>query len=306
MFTTQSQLDAFKRSFPQEKIVAMQERQGADHNVLEINHTWICKSAKTQAGIALLEREVQLLKMLQGKITTQIPMPVVYESNFLVYKKIPGSPLISYLFYHMSPKKQMKLASDVAQFLHELHIACDESEIKKLGFEQTDWPWSPEKLQAQRHLLADKEEMVAVFDGIMQIYEQACQQPQYKSLIHNDMSMKNIIVDPLTGLLRGVIDFTDVAYDDFGFDLRMRRENSIDFVKMVAMAYMMDGKSQFSPEKLYGYYFATEFSRYFELVQQEKVQEAQKLFHEIVKSANSLLVAHDDCKEKGSCSHAAQ
>ncbi|MBP6869339.1 phosphotransferase [Candidatus Babeliales bacterium] len=303
MLTIDARLELFAKLFPKEKIKNVQEREGLDHSVIEINHTWMCKSSKTEDGIALLAREAKLLKMLQGKITTRIPEPVVYEDNFLVYKKIPGSPLFSYMFYHLGKKQQTKLIFDVAEFLVQLHQALTPAEIESLGLAKTDWPWSVEKLQAHRHYLQDHQEMLEVFDNIVKMYEVQAGLPFQQALIHNDMSMKNIIVDPLTGQLRGVIDFTDVAFDDPCFDLRMKRDNSIDFVKAVALVYNMKGGVSCSADKLYGYYFATEFSRYFRLREEGNEKQAQAVFVEIVRAVQNLLMSHDECKNSGTCMH---
>lgn len=305
MVTIDARLELFKKQFPKEKITSVQERQGSDHLILEINHTWMCKSSKTQEGVALLEREARLLELLEGKISVaKIPVPVHYEENFLVYKKIPGSPLISYAFYRLGNKQRSKLIFEVAQFLSQLHTALSPEEIASLHLTKTDWPWSVEKLQAHRHHLEDNKDMLEVFDSIMKMYEDDLSEPSEKALIHNDMDIKNIIVDPLTGQLRGVIDFTDAAFDDIAFDLRMRRNNPIEFVRAVSLVYAMIQKTPQSPQKLYGYYYATEFSRYFQYKEEGKTADAQKTFNEIVKSIREFLKSHDACNDtEGACSH---
>jgi len=268
VLTIDARVELFKKQFPKEKVVSVQERQGTDHSVLEINHTWMCKSSMTQEGVALLDREARLLKLLQGKVATQIPVPVHYEENFLVYKKIAGSPLISYAFYRLGNKQRSKLILEVAQFLSQLHTALSVDEIASLHLAKSDWPWSFEKLQAHRHHLDQNKDLLEVFDNIMDIYQEELAAPCVATLIHNDMAIKNIIVDPLTGQLRGVIDFSDVAFDDFNLDLRMRRENPIEFVKAVAFVYAMIHKIEPAPQKMYAYYFATEFSRYFKYLEE--------------------------------------
>ena len=164
MLTIDARVELFKKQFPKEKVVSVQERQGTDHSVLEINHTWMCKSSMTQEGVALLDREARLLKLLQGKVATQIPVPVHYEENFLVYKKIAGSPLISYAFYRLGNKQRSKLILEVAQFLSQLHTALSVDEIASLHLAKSDWPWSFEKLQAHRHHLDQNKDLLEEID----------------------------------------------------------------------------------------------------------------------------------------------
>lgn len=302
--TIDARLELFKKNFPKEKIKSVQEREGSDHSVLEINHTWMCKSSKTEEGVALLDREVQLLTMLQGKITTQIPVPLYYAENFLVYKKIPGSPLIAYAFYRLGHKQRSKLILEIAQFLSELHKALTPEEIASLQLKKSDWPWSFEKLQEHRHHIHDNKDLSEVFDSIMSIYKDELAIPSEPTLIHNDMSIKNIIVDPLTGQLRGVIDFSDIACDDPNLDLRMRRENPIDYVKAVNFVYSMINTTEQNAQKMYAYFFATEFSRYFQYLEDGNTKDAQVTLREIIKSIQEFLTSHDDCKDgDGPCAH---
>ena len=304
MLTIDARLELFKKQFPKEKIKSVQERQGSDHSVLEINHTWMCKSSKTVEGIASLDREVQLLTLLQGKVTTAIPVPVHYEENFLVYKKIPGSPLISYAFYRLGSKQRSKLILEIAQFLVQLHTILSPEELASLHLPQPDMPWSLEKLQAHRHHVAENKELAEVFDSIMSIYEEELATPVEPTLIHNDMAIRNIIIDPMTGQLRGIIDFTDVALGDYYLDLRMRRENPIDYTKAVAFVYAMVRSTEQNGQKLYAYYFATEFSRYFQYLQADNQKAAQETLNEIIKSIREFLTSHDDCKDGDeACGH---
>jgi aminoglycoside phosphotransferase (APT) family kinase protein len=302
MLTVDARLELFKKQFPQEKIKSVQERQGADHEILEINHTWMCKSAKTEEGVAALDREVKILKALQGKILTQIPEPVYYEENFLVYKKIPGSPLISYAFFRYGNKQRSKLICELVEFLLQLHKAFDQEQAHNLGLMQTDWPWSVEKLQENRHYLQDYPEMFEVFDNIIKMHQKAQDQAFQPVLIHNDFAMNNIIVDPLTGQLRGVIDFADVAFDDPALDLRIRHNNPVEFSKAISFVYGLMNESQENPQKIYSYYFMTEFSRYFQYRQQDKIEDSLKTLQRIADSLKSFLKSHDSCVDEA-CQH---
>lgn len=302
MLTLDARLELFKKQFPQEKIKSVQERQGTDHEILEINHTWMCKSAKTQEGVAALDREFKVLKALQGKILTHIPEPVYYEENFLVYKKIPGSPLIAYAFFRMGNKQRSKLMCELVEFLLQLHKAFDQEQAQELGLMKSDWPWSIEKLQENRHYLQDHPEMFEVFDNIIKMHEQAQLQAFQPTVIHNDFAMNNIIVDPLTGQLRGIIDFADVAFDDPSLDLRLRYNNPVEFSKAIAFVYSLMNESQEHPQKLYSYYFITEFSRYFQYRQQGNIEESLKTLQRIADSLKSFLKAHDNCADEN-CQH---
>ncbi len=302
MMTIDARLELFKKQFPKEKITSVQERRGDDHSVVEINHTWMCKSALREQDIPALEKEVQLLTMLENKITTQVPVPVHYEHNFFVYKKIMGSPLIAYTYYRMGKKQQAKLAFQVAEFLLELHAALSAEQIASLQLAQSDWPWSVEKLQEYRHYMDDNQDVVEIFDKVMKVHAEEMQASFVPTLIHNDMDLKNIIIDPLTGVLRGIIDFADMAYDDPALDLRMRSSNPLPFSTAVAMVYSLLTKKEQRLEKLHSYYFATEFSRYLDALAQGDQEQAQQCLGVIVESIREIMNQDDACDD-GPCAH---
>jgi aminoglycoside phosphotransferase (APT) family kinase protein len=305
MLTIDARLEIFKKNFPFEKIKTVQERQGKDFSILEINHAFMCKSAYDEQGAAALAQETKILMKLQGKFTTQIPAPLYYQENFLVYKKINGSPLFSYMINHLGNKQRTKLMNDVAQFLVELHHALSEQEVQDLGIQAASSPWSLEVLQDRKEYFEDKKEVGEVFDSALKIYQEALQ-TKTPVLLHNNFDVKNVIVDSLTGQLRGVIDFTDVAYDDYALDLRLRRYAPADYSKAVAIMYNINGGSACTAEKLYGYYFAAEFTAYFKAIDVQDQEQAQAILQDILRVVQTLAGAHTECKEKGSCMHAQQ
>lgn len=302
MLSVAARVELFKKQFPKIKVTAVQERQGTDHEVIEINHTWMCKSAKTQDGISSLEREYRVLQALKGKIDVAIPVPVHYEENFLVYEKIPGSPLIPYTFHKLGQKQKSNLVFAVGVFLMQLHKALSAEQIHDLHLPVSDWPWSFEKLQEHRHYFQDNQNLLDLFDQIMGMYQTEMQDQFEATLIHNDMSMHNIIINPFTGQLHGVIDFSDVAFGDPVLDLRMRYNNSFDYARSVAFVYSVLNQQQTVSSKVYGYYFATEFSRYFDYRNQNNDEMAQKTLQALIRFSQDFFAHHDNCAED-KCQH---
>ena len=301
MMTTEKQLELFKKQFPQEKIISVQERSGQDHFVLEINHIWICKSAKKEDEIYKLEREVRLLNLLKNRITTvAIPSPVHYEENFLVYKKIAGSPLIVYTINTMGQKPRVQLFDTIAKFIYELHHALTEDEIKSLNLQPSDWPWSLEKLEAQRSLIENNEKKIEVFDYVMNNCKDLFVNHTKKlSLIHDDLQLKNFIINPITYKLNGVIDFADIAFDDFLLDLKIRRDMPMQMSEFIAFLYKQYAKEHYSIDPLYGYFFMTEFSRYFQTLEEQGQEQAEVVFNEILQMMHTIAQYFDaDKKQK--------
>lgn len=60
----------FQKLFSDETIVSVDKKRGNEHDVVEINERWICKSAKTKEMQDVIAREVALLRSLEGKMKT--------------------------------------------------------------------------------------------------------------------------------------------------------------------------------------------------------------------------------------------
>ena len=184
----------------------------------------------------------------------------------------------------------------------QVHAAIDQEQAQSLGLMKSNLPWSLQALQENRSYLQDHPELFEVFDSIMTMYEKALTQEFTPTLIHNNFSMNNVIVDPITGQLRGVIDFTNVAFDDNALDLCIHRSNPVEFSKAITFVYALMSNSQENTEKIYSYYFATEFSRYFMYRKLDNAELAKKTLYGIVESLRKFVAKHDNCAD-ANCQH---
>lgn len=266
--SVQAGLKRFKELFPAEKIVTVEQAEGAEHLILDINNSWICKIAKV-ANETGLDVEAKLLQMLAGKLVTLIPVVEYYEPNFLVYRKISGVELSPELYSNLDQSQRATLAFDIAKFLHELHSALDPEIVQsELGLIATNWPWLPEELQAAAKNLNDPK-LKLIFEVLINDYLHIKQAATEVCLTHNDLTIRNILVDPISGRLNGVIDFTDCALGDPCLDLRLNYLSIPELSAAIALNYIAISGMQIDLRNIYTYYLATEFSRYFQGVPAE-------------------------------------
>ena len=263
-------IDIFQKLFPHEKLVTLNEKCGNEHDVVEINDRWICKSGKTQEAAILIARDVQLLQLLHGKITICIPQVLFFEEGLLIYEKIVGVSLTLDFFSKLNQNQMDNLAAGIGLFLYELHNALPMNEVQGLGFEKTNWPWAAEKLQKAVHSI--DQDLKNVFDIFITDYTHQSAESN-AALLHNDMAYQNIIVDEVTGKLHGIIDFTDAAIGNPHLDLRGRGQHDQNLTRLIVDYYAHLSHQLIDYKKIENYYLATEFSRYFEYVQEGKLDE---------------------------------
>ncbi|HEX2977953.1 MAG TPA: phosphotransferase [Candidatus Babeliales bacterium] len=253
-------LELFKKKFPLEQIEKTVYMQGAEHHVIEINDKWICKIQKTSDSTTL-EIEKKVLNLLKGKIKTKIPTVAYAAKGFIVYKKIAGIELTTNFYNCLGESEQNLLAADIAFFLYELHNGIELSEAQEIGLEQTNWPWSQQKIKEHAHLIGDQD-LKEIFLIFIRNYQDIIVPLEQTKLIHNDLILRNIIVHPSTGRLSGIIDFTDAAIDSFYLDLRLNYMSIPKLSESIAEYYARLNNVPLIMENIYLYYIATEFSRY--------------------------------------------
>ena len=97
--------------------------QGLDSIAYLVNHKYIFKQSKHTEAKNNLNKEMQVLKYLKGKITLQIPDIEYYSEEYGVcgYKKVKGEKLTPNMYQNMSDNEKDKLAQDIALFLKEIH-----------------------------------------------------------------------------------------------------------------------------------------------------------------------------------------
>lgn len=123
---SKSQLNIFikmiQEDYPDFNIKSIKPlKSGWDNFVLEINQIYIFRFPKSPNF--KLDKEIKILKRLNGKVTLKIP---IYEfigkqTPYVGYKKIIGQSLSSCTLELLTSKNKNFLAYDVANFLNEFH-----------------------------------------------------------------------------------------------------------------------------------------------------------------------------------------
>jgi adenylate kinase family enzyme/aminoglycoside phosphotransferase len=277
-----NKLELFKAHFPQEQIITVTENGGMEHLILEINGSWICKIAKNSSEGLTIESKV--LKFLEGKLSTNIPKVAYYEPGFLVYRKIAGVELSEELYTKLNSTQKNNLATSIATFLTELHN-INSQQVQALALPGHNWPWPTSQLIAHANAIQDPE-IKQLFEQFISEYQTI--QPNRFVLTHNDLISRNIIVDPATGQLSGIIDWTDVALQDPYLDLRMRWNSIPELVEATALKYARLTNLKLEPRLVYVYYFATELSRYIQQIQAQELDQISTTIARLRFAANKL------------------
>ncbi|MHA2199994.1 MAG: phosphotransferase family protein [Candidatus Thorarchaeota archaeon] len=193
----------------------------------------------------LVRREASLLEKLCNHLTYEIPSPkfVTAESDhpFMGYQMIPGVSL-SRPFDTASVEQQKFLGRQVGEFLSQLHgldgsilgIGADGSYRPEEGILEFQGVFNQVREVIFPKLTNSEREWTEVlFNDFLDSDENFEFEPV---LIHGDFDTSNILVDPKTYSVTGIIDFEETRMYDPAADFIFLSEGD-DFLRSLLRAY---------------------------------------------------------------------
>lgn len=187
---------------------------GWDHELFSVGAEWIFRFPKRAERVPWLLRETEILAVLAESVGPLVPCfewlgrpSETFPYPFVGYRRLPGMPADQIETNH-----SVALAKDIGRLLNTLH-SVDPRRIPPTpsGWEPEPWAHIRTRLVAVAEvvrpllagdLLAEAEPYLAGSVG-----EPRRDGP--RRFIHNDICPDHLIVDPHTGRLSGLVDFTD-------------------------------------------------------------------------------------------------
>lgn len=243
-------LETIRSAYPELAVQsAALNRQGQNADVLIVNDALIFRFPRYVGGVEQLQTEVAILRGLKGWLTLTIPEPAyVHLSDqppgdaFVGYRMLPGRPLWPHVVEDLGdPDAVAALAQQLGAFLRTLHsvpyavaIDCElenadtrqsfRSFYKRVRQELFDW-MRPRA----------RERVTRLFTSYLEDEAHFAFEPVLR---HGDFGGSNILHDPATHALTGIIDFGSAAVGDPAYDVAgLLASYGEEFVAEVAVGY---------------------------------------------------------------------
>lgn len=202
---------------------------GQYNDVLVVNGELIFRFPRLLAGVKRLETLVRVLRVVRRHVALATPEPVysctvpaVVGQAFLGYPRVPGEPLWQETFDRLGGEDVLQaIATQAATFLKELHsIPPDEAFPGALARFDPLAEWADLYARIRErlfpHMRPDAREGVAQhFEAFLRDPGSAAIRP---ALTHGDYGGGNLLFDPQTQRLTGVIDFDHAGVGDPAVD----------------------------------------------------------------------------------------
>jgi hypothetical protein len=113
-----------------------------------------------------------------------------------------------------------RIGGAIGAILVEQHTRIAPGDVAGWLPERVTWPEPAEWVRARLPSVVDDAGLVRRLDGVLRVYEQVTVEIDDRVLVHGDLGLHNIAVDPETADVRGVFDYDGAAWADRHHDFR--------------------------------------------------------------------------------------
>jgi hypothetical protein len=177
--------------------------------------------AASETGRGRLAVEGNVLRLLAARCSFQAPR-ILYQSRagFDVRAIVPGrcDPWPFYEQVKRDSALARRIGRAVGAILVEQHTRVARADVEGWLPEQPNWP-EPGIRERVVEIVADQD-LAAAIGKALDTYEGLRIDPTDRALIHADLGLHNLAVDPDTSEVRGVFDYDGAAWADRHHDFR--------------------------------------------------------------------------------------
>jgi aminoglycoside 2''-phosphotransferase len=224
-------IDRIKQVYPDLSIEDYQPIDiGQNNDVFIINESLVFRFPKYKKGIIRLKEETKILEYIKNVVSLPIPN-LLYQSFedlevgkvFTGYKLIQGSPLWKESFAKIENDDLIQgLAAQLVAFLIDLHSISKEKAAVLLQLEENDPREEMSelfyKIQNKLSPFIRKDAQKEIADSFETFLNSEMSLNLKTTLIHGDFGASNIIWDPNTSEISGIIDFGGSGLGDPAYD----------------------------------------------------------------------------------------
>jgi aminoglycoside phosphotransferase (APT) family kinase protein len=181
---------------------------------------WFPAGARGRERLAI---ERRVLRLLAERCIFAAPR-ILFESatGFDVRAMVPGGcdpwPLYERLKTDTALARQIGRA--IGAILVEQHTHVTEADVAGWMPERVAWPEPTASIKARLPEVIDDTALIAVIGRMLDAYEALVIDPADRVLVHGDLGLHNLAIEPATDAVRGIFDYDGAAWADRHHDAR--------------------------------------------------------------------------------------
>ena len=181
---------------------------------------WFPANAK---GRALLQRERRVLRLLAERCSFRVPR-VLYESpqGWDLRAAVPGvcDPWPLYRRTLTDVALARRIGAALGAILIEQHTRVTQADVAGWLPTRPEWPRPSERIRQSLPEVIDDRALLADIDRALASYDAVAVAADDRVLVHGDLGLHNVAVDPQTDEVRGVFDYDEASWADRHHDFR--------------------------------------------------------------------------------------
>jgi len=181
---------------------------------------WFPANARGRERLAI-ERKV--LRLLAERCTFAAPR-ILFESaaGFDVRAMVPGhcDPWPLYERIKTDTALAHQIGNAIGAILAEQHTRVTEADVAGWLPERVDWPETADWIKARLPEVIDDTALIAAVSRALDACEALLIDPADRVLVHGDLGLHNLAIDPATDAVRGIFDYDGAGWADRHHDAR--------------------------------------------------------------------------------------
>ncbi|SRR5579871_1974548 len=177
----------------------------------------------SEPGNRRLATERRVLSLIAARCSFQIPR-VVFMSDlgFEVRQMVPGRYDPWALFYRCKAdwKLARRIGRAIGAILAEQHAKIREADVAGWLAHRVAWPESGDWISERLPVVADDDAFIHAMRKVIAQYEAVQVGTNERVLIHGDIGLHNLALDPQTDIVNGIFDYDSAAWADRHHDFR--------------------------------------------------------------------------------------
>ena len=180
--------------------------------------------AMSERSVERLRAERKVLRLIASRCSFRVPR-VLFESaegDFDVREPVPGAAdaWAAYAAVRDDPGRARELGAAVGALLAQQHSRIAAADAASWLPQRPEWPEPREWIAERLPTVVDDTRMIDRALAVIDDYEHVAVEESDRALVHADLGLHNLALDPKTGALNGVFDYDAAAWADRHYDFR--------------------------------------------------------------------------------------
>jgi hypothetical protein len=180
--------------------------------------------ANSQRGIDRLRTERRVLRLIASRCSFRVPRVLFesHEGDFDVREPVPGAtdPWQAYTAVRDNPDRAREIGAAVGALIAEQHSRIAATDVAGWLPQRPEWPEPLEWIAQRLPRVVDDTRLIDRALAVVDVYEHVMVEDPDRALVHADLGLHNVALDPNTGALNGVFDYDAAAWADRHYDFR--------------------------------------------------------------------------------------